>query len=126
MNEREQPSTSPMPDAYDRQLAALHGLPDVVRVKPATVRTVPPLGVGGSQVFVIQTYRMSGEGDTIFLEVMGQAGAIRLVLPPKVSTVIARQRDALTAHVRSRVAKIAAEDRQARGIRPGFAKKGGK
>jgi len=86
---------SKMPDAYDRQLAALHDLPDVVRTKPSTVRTVPPLGVGGSQVFVVQTYRQAERGDTLFVEVMDVDGAKRIVLPPQVTAIIARQRDAL-------------------------------
>jgi hypothetical protein len=113
---------SKMPDFYDRQLANLHDLPDVVKVKPATVRTVPPLGIGGSQVFVVTTYRQRAEGDTIFLEVMGQAGATRLVIPPLVAAVIARQRDALTGKSRSKAAKATAADRAARGVRPAFTK----
>src|SRR5215831_15794792 len=112
--------TSPhMPDAYDRQLASLHDLPDVTRTKASTVRAVPPLGVGGTQVFIVQTYRQADRGDSIFLEVVGGAGAVRIVIPPAVSNVIARQRDALTARSRSRVAKAVAADRKARGLEPG-------
>lgn len=113
---------SKMPDVYDRQLAALHDLPDVVRTKPSTVRTVPPLGIGGTQVFVVQTYRQSDRGDTLFLEVMGAEGATRLVLPPAVTGVIARQRDALGRRSRSRAAKAVAEDRLAAWLRPAFLK----
>lgn len=116
-----------MPDAYDRQLATLHDLPDVVKTKPSTIRSVPPLGVGGTQVFVVQTYRQAERGDTIFLEVMGASGAVRIVVPPPVAAAIARQRDALTDQTRSRAAKATAADRKARGIAPGFMKrKGGK
>lgn len=111
---------SQMPDAYDRQLAALHGLPDVVRTKPSTIRSVPTLGVGGTQVFVVQTYRQSERGDTLFLEVVGAGAAVRIVLPPAVTTVIARQRDALTGKARSKAAKATAADRAARGERPAF------
>lgn len=111
------------PDAYDRQLGLLHDLPDVTRVREATVRVVPPLGVGGSQVFIIQTYRQQNRGDTIFLEVAGNGGNVRLVIPPAVSGVIARQRDALTGKSRSAAATRAAEDRKARGIAPGFLRK---
>lgn len=109
-----------LPDAYDRQLGALHGLPDVVHTAVSTVRTVPPLGVGGTQVFVVQTYRQRDRGDSIFLEVVGGTGTVRLVIPPAVSAVIARQRDALTAKTRSRAAKATAADRLARGIVPAF------
>lgn len=88
--------SSDMPDAYDRQLSALH------------------------EVFIVQTYRQRERGDTIFLEVVGVGGAVRLVIPPAVSNTIARQRDALTARSRSQTAKAVAADRKARGIEPGF------
>lgn len=116
-------TNSTMPDPYDRQLAALHDLPDVVKTKPSTIRSVPPLGVGGTQVFVVQTYRQAERGDTLFLEVMGASGAVRVVLPPAVTAVIARQRDALTDKARSRAAKASAADRIARGERPAFMRK---
>lgn len=117
------PRSSDMPDAYDRQIAALHDLPDVTRTKAATVRTVPPLGVGGTQIFIVQTYRQRERGDTIFLEVVGTGGAVRVVIPPAVSNLIARQRDVLTGKARSKAAKATAADRKARGIQPGFLKR---
>lgn len=113
-------TTTGMPDSYDRQLATLHDLPDVVRTKPSTVRTVPPLGIGGSQVFVVQTYRQRERGDTLFLEVMDTGGATRIVLPPAVTAAIARQRDALSKKARSKASKTVAEDRKAQGIQPAF------
>lgn len=119
----ERPHSSPdMPDAYDRQLAALHDLPDVTRTKATTVRVVPPLGVGGTQVFIVQTYRQAERGDTIFLEVVGSTGAVRIAIPAKVAATIARQRDALTAKTRSKAATAVAADRKAQGIRPAFLK----
>ena len=48
--------------------------------------------------------------------------ATRIVIPPAVADVIARQRDQLTAKTRSRAAKRNAEDRKERGIMPGFMK----
>ena len=120
MIERHSPD---MPDAYDRALAALHDLPDVTRTKPTTQRVVPPLGVGGTQVFIVQTYRQAERGDTIFLEVAGSTGAIRIVIPPAVSNTIARQRDALTGKVRSKAARAVAADRKAQGIQPAFLRK---
>jgi hypothetical protein len=116
--------TREMPDAFDRQLGMLHDLPDVVKTKPATVRAVPALGVGGTQLFVVQTVRQKDRGgDTVFLEVMTNAGATRLVIPPKVANVIARQREALTKKVRSKAAKARAEELKAQGIEPGFMRK---
>lgn len=112
-----------MPDAYDRQLATLHDLPDVVKTKPSTLRTVPPLGIGGTQTWVIQTYRQADRGDTLFLEVVGGAGEhVRLAIPPAVTSIIGRQHDALTSKTRSKAARASAADRKARGIQPGFMK----
>ncbi len=67
-------SSQGMPDFFGRQLALLHDLPDVVKTKPSTIQHVPTLGVGGEQVFVVQTIRQRERGDTIFLRVMGQDG----------------------------------------------------
>jgi hypothetical protein len=114
--------SSDAPDAYDRQLTALHDLPDVVRSSVATIRAMPPLGIGGSHVFIVQSYRQRERGDLIFLEVSGAEGTTRLVLPPAVANVIARQREALTAKARSRAAKTTAADRAARGLTPAFLK----
>lgn len=121
MNERS-PQSPDMPDAYDRQLAALHDLPDVTRVKAATVRTVPPLGIGGSATYIVQTYRQAERGDVIFLEVVTTAGAMRVAIPPAVCNTIARQRDALTRKSRSKAAKAVAQDRKAQGLQPAFLK----
>ena len=116
------PPSPDMPDAYDRQLASLHDLPDVTRTKAATVRVVPPLGVGGTQVFVVQTYRQAERGDTVFLEVVGSQGVMRIAIPPKVVNTIVRQRDALTAKARSKAATAVAADRKAHGLQPAFLK----
>jgi hypothetical protein len=112
-----------MPEYYDRQLGSLHGLPDVVKTRPATIRVVPPLGIGGTQVFIVQTYRQREQGDMIFLEMVSSDGAVRLVIPPQVSSLIARQRDSLTSKTRSRAAKASADERAAQGIKPAFARK---
>jgi hypothetical protein len=109
-----------LPDEYDRQLGALHGLPDVIRSAVSTVRHVPPLGVGGTQMFAVQTYRQRERGDMIFLEISGAQGMVRVVLPPPVANVIARQRDALIKKSRSKAARAVAEDRAARGEQPAF------
>ncbi len=45
---------------------------------------VPPLGVGGTQLYVVQTYRQKEQGDTIFLEHVSETGTVRLVIPPQV------------------------------------------
>ncbi len=110
-----------MPDTFDRLMGNMEGLPDVARTKPATIRVVTQL-IGDTQTFIIQTVRQRDEGDTIFVECMSKNGALRLVIPPAVSDLIARQRDAITAKNRSRGGKAAAKTREALGIVPGFLK----
>ena len=108
-------------DNYDRMLGILHGLPDVTNTKPSTVRTLVPI-LSLSQTYIIQTYRQTDVGDTIFVECVSGAGSFRLAIPPKVSEAIARQRDALTGKSRSKAAKAVAAARKERGEVPGFMK----
>lgn len=112
---------SHMPDAYDRLLGALDGLPDVVSCKPSTVRVTTPL-LGNAETWIIQTIRQNEKGDVIFLERVDRAGSIRIAIPPAVANTIARQRDALTAKSRSKAAKRAQATRAELGIVP-FQKK---
>jgi len=109
-------------DTYDRQIGALKGLPDVIEVKPSTVRVSIPL-LGLSQTFIVQTIRQRAVGDHIFLETVSRDGAIRIVLPPQVADTIARQRDALTAKSRSKAARTLAQERKERGELPAFLKR---
>jgi hypothetical protein len=121
-----------MPDSFDRLLGVLDGLPDVVKTKPSTIRTVPLLGVGGRSLHIVQTVRQQqtrtskkGEEvnysrDTIFLEVVGAEGTVRLAIPPEVADTIARQRDALSAKTRSKAARKLAAERKDRGEAPAF------
>lgn len=104
---------------YDRLLGALDGLPDVVHTRPSTVRAIVPI-IGAAETWIVQTYRQTEQGDTIFLESVSAAGAVRIALPPKVAAAIARQRDSLTAQSRSKAARAAAQDRKDRGEEPAF------
>lgn len=115
------PESNGLPDNFDRLLGSLHGLPDITSTKSATVRAVTPI-LGTSQLYIVQTYRQREVGDTIFLECVGAGGTTRLAIPPSVSEVIARQRDALAAKGRARAAKQAAQTRKELGIMPGFMK----
>ena len=119
-----------MPDHYDRLLGALDGLPGVLATKPAIAQQLTPI-LGTSQTFVVRTVRQQERDEqtdsatpaafTVFLEHSSrETGLIRLVLPPKVTDLIARQRDALTTQARKRTAKRIAQDRKARGEVPGF------
>jgi hypothetical protein len=109
-----------MSNLFDRTIGALHGLPDIATVKPATLRIVVPM-TGDSQVFIVQTFRQREVGDTIFLETISAEGApVRIAIPPAVSDAIARQREALTGKSRSKAAKANAQARKDRGLKPGF------
>jgi hypothetical protein len=103
-----------LPTDYDRMISGFEGLPDVTKTSPATVRTITPL-IGKSQTFIIQTIRQQSTGDHVFLEIVSDAGAIRVMLPPKAADTIARQRAALSTKVRSKHAKRVMADRIARG-----------
>ena len=120
--EDRQTGNAPYVDAFDRTIGLLHGLPDVTLVKTSVTRVVPPFGVGGTQLYVVQTYRQREQGDTIFLEHVSETGTVRLVIPPQVSAVIARQREQLTAKTRSKAAKAVAQERKERGEIPAFLK----
>jgi hypothetical protein len=120
--EDRQSGNAPYVDAFDRTIGLLHGLPDVTEVKTSVTRVVPPFGVGGTQLYVVQTYRQKEQGDTIFLEHVSETGTVRLVIPPQVSAVIARQREQLTAKTRSKAAKAVAQERKERGEIPAFLK----
>ena len=122
-NKEESPGgTTPYVDPFDRTIGVLHGLPDVTLTKTSVTRVVPPFGVGGTQLYVVQTYRQKEQGDTIFLEHVSETGTVRLVIPPQVSAVIARQLEQLTAKTRSKAAKAVAQGRRERGEVPAFLK----
>ena len=107
---------------YDRTYRMLHGIPDVTRVKPATVRTVHPI-LELSQTFIVESVRHRENGDTVFIEYVSTEGTVRIALPPAVCETIARQRDALTSKNRKQSARAEAARRKAQGILPGFLKK---
>lgn len=121
-----------MPTKFDRLMGLLTGLPDSMMTKPSTVRVVPTLGVGGTEVWIIQTHRQQhrdqdgrvvSSEDTIFIEKLGNEGSVREVLPSSVADTIARQRDALTDRSRSAAGKRTAAARKARGDSFGFGRK---
>lgn len=112
---------------FDRLMGSLTDLNETVRSAETVTRDTPLFGVGeGTTTYITQTIRQKDVGDFIFVEVVSEEGTVRLVLPPKVAAVIARQRDTLTDKSRSRAARTVAEDRKARGEVPGFMKRRGK
>lgn len=106
---------------YDLKMGELYKLPDATRVKPSAKTVVTPL-VGDVQSFVVETIRVKDEGDYLFLQYLDAETQFRIVLPPAITAVIARQRDAAGAKVRSQTAKQQAAIRKANGQVPGFLK----
>ena len=102
---------------YDRTRGQLQGFPVT---KPTTLKAVEDV-TGISETFIVETFRQPDRGDTIFIECVDNCGTVtRLALPPRVANAIARQRQALTAKLRSRAAKQLAQERMERGEVPGF------
>lgn len=116
---------SSLGDAFDRAFNSLNGLPDVVRTEPATLPIVAPF-TQTVVTYIVQTLRQTGEGDTVFVQCIGATGAMRIVLPPDVADVIARQRGSVVTKNRRKGARQAVQTRAERGIMPGFLKKRGK
>lgn len=129
------PERSALGDFFDRAKRSLDGVPDVVQVKPATVDAKTLLET--TQMYTVQTFRKRevkqtafGESPkygkpefTVFLQYIDRDGGQRMVIPPEVTDMIARQRKALTVKVRKAAARANAADRKARGIKPDFTKK---
>ena len=111
-----------MPDTFDRLLGQLQGLPETTQAKPATIQVLPPLGVGGTQAYIVQTIRQRDLGDFTFIQYVNNEGAQRMILPPEVTALVNRQRDAISARNRRKGARQAAVTRKERGIEPGFLK----
>lgn len=111
-----------MPDTFDRQLAGLVDLPDVVKAGPVVKRTVPPFGIGGTTIHVVQTIHQGGDC-TVFLEVVDAQGTKRIVIPPEVASTIERQREACSTALRRKLGRQTAADRKARGLAPAFMKR---
>ena len=116
-----------MPDEFDRLLGQLDGLTDVTHTKASTISVTPPLGIGGSRTFIVQTFRqrdsnLDGDNvksrDTIFLQVVGASGSIRIALPHQVADIFARQRDSLGTITRKRMGRERAASNKAAGITP--------
>lgn len=121
-NERDSEPSGNMPDYFDYLLGQFDGLPDMVKSNQVPIRSIPFLGVGGSQTFIIQTFKHTEQGDYVFLEHVSTSGTIRLVLPPKVVAVILRQHDQLIGKNRSKSAKAVMKRRMAEGYVPTFAR----
>jgi hypothetical protein len=106
-----------MPEHFDLMLGQLDGLNDVTTTKQSTAQSITPL-VGHAETFIVQTFRQAEIGDTVFLQVIGAGRSLRLVIPPIVTAILNRQRDALTTKNRVKGARAAVAGRKANGFTP--------
>lgn len=108
-------------DAYDAAIKSLMGRPDTVHTAMVAIVLQDPMQTHEKQ-YTLRTFRVREEGDHICLTYVGAEGSFRLVLPPKVAAMIARQRDVLSSKNRKTAARAEAARRKAQGIEPGFMK----
>jgi hypothetical protein len=117
-------------DPFDAAIGLLTGLTGGVEIKPATVQVVTPI-VGRTDTFIVQTIRHeigktkpkkgSNEdeqpiwGITQFIQRVSAEGVVRIVLPPKVSKLLASQRESVTDRVRKDAGQRAIQTRKDRG-----------
>lgn len=126
-------------DPFDSTRGALDGMPGVLSTRPSTIDVMTPL-TGASTTFIVQTFRhpvppkpgakpAGGEeapdryGYTVFIQVVEGDGVKRVAVPPRVSELVAAQRESLAAQARRRAARAAAKTRKELGVVP-FAPKG--
>ena len=111
MNDRTPDPTALPRDTFSTALRSLTGNPGAVR-STSTVTVVDLLG--NSETWVIDTFRVEGE-ETVLLQRINSVEGTRMVLPPQVTSVLARQRDRATTVNRKRGARAAIATRIARG-----------
>lgn len=108
-------------DPFDKLLSSMIGLPNGAHTQPSVIQHIDFYGNATS--YMIQTVR-TDEGVTAFVTQVDATGSKRYMLPHAVLAVIDRQRDAITTQLRRRHGRRIAEDRKAKGLAPGFMKKG--
>ncbi len=110
-----------MPGEFNRTMGKFHDLPDTIKTRETTQTIVPFFGIG-THTYIVQTYRRREEGDYIFFQDVADGKAVQIVIPPKIASIIASQREQLTGKSRSRASRNSMEARMARGEKPGFMK----
>jgi hypothetical protein len=96
-------------DNYSTTLRGLQANPSCIE-KTSLVDLADFLG--NSETWIVKTLRVDGN-DTVFLQRNNAEGGDRWVLPPAVTSVIARQRESAVTVVRKRGASKAAATRKA-------------
>lgn len=97
-------------DPFDIMLSTLMGLPNGAHTAQHTIQSIDPYG--NSTTYIVQTVR-TDEGQHAFVIIVDGTGQPpkRIVLPPKVLTLIDRQRDTNSTQVRRRHGRRIAEER---------------
>jgi hypothetical protein len=108
------------PDAFDRAYGQAQGFP---HTRESTITAANLMGIGGVRQYIVQTFRVPEVGDTVFITITGPEGLTRVHLPPRVSSVIASQREALNTKSRRAAGKARAAADKAAGVLPGFMRK---
>lgn len=104
--------------AFDRKMGEFLGMNDCVASASSVIRDVPALGIGGTETFIVQTVRRKDVGDYVFIERISEEGTVRIVLGPRVTDTIARQRDSTSTKNRQKQSRAAMEQRMAEGYVP--------
>lgn len=86
-------ASQPRRSAFDRIAGSIDGLPDVRKTRASTFTDVTPL-LGDVSTYIVQTYS-TDDGYVAFIQTIDAEGSVRIVLPPKVTAALYRQRDSL-------------------------------
>lgn len=119
MNEDHKVTAARTTDPFDRLLSDMIGLPNGAHTQPTVIQAID--FYGNTTAYMIQTVRTE-EGVTSFVTQVNAQGSVRYILPEKVLASIDRQRAAITTKIRRRHGRRIAEERKAKGLKPGFAK----
>jgi len=114
MNHHDQvPAADTLPtDHFSVSFHKLTHNPGCIRAS-SKIDLVDPLG--NTESWIVDTFRVEGGAETVLLQRISATGSLRLVLPPKVTAVLAQQRDRATTQNRKRGAQRAVATRIARG-----------
>lgn len=111
-----EPTTALPRDEFSATLRSLEDHPGSVS-KQSTVDVRD--WYGNVTTWIVRTIRVESE-DTVFIQRQDARSSDRLVLPPKVTSALARHRDGAATASRQRAGRNVAAKRKAAGIVPAF------
>lgn len=116
MSTEQAPEVTLPRDRFTADRRRFEGHPEAVKASSRIDVTDP---YGNLETWVVDLYRLGGEV-TAFAQVGGAAGKYdRIVMPPEVTSVIARHLTGLVTKQRRQVARKIARDKKALGIKLG-------